>query len=101
MVGVASAHLDHVDIFNLLGLDPYKLRSQPHQSILGVVRKAYRKVMLIAHPDKAKNGHKTAQHLNILKNFLFNFDSSHAGIPSRVTELVERLGVDLEPFATP
>src|SRR5258705_92747 len=45
--------------------------------------------MVIAYPDRAKTRHKTAQHLNIFKGFLYNL-TAPAGMPSRVPELVEK-----------
>jgi hypothetical protein len=90
MVGITSTHLKDVDIFNLLGLDPYGLQNHSSKSALKEIQRACRRVMLVAHPDKANDGPEIAQQLNILKDLLYNFDSRHANISLRVTELVKR-----------
>jgi hypothetical protein len=90
MVGVDYFHLHDVDIFNLLGLDPYIPLGQSYESILKTIRTAYLRAMLVAHPDKTKGGPETAKELNMLKDFLFDFDHSHIAAWSRVNQLVER-----------
>ena len=75
MVGVASAYLKDVDLFNLLSLNLYDLRKHSDESVLGEIRRAYCRVMLITHPDKAKDGPEIAQQLKMLKDFLYDFDS--------------------------
>ncbi|KAF2182661.1 hypothetical protein K469DRAFT_690764 [Zopfia rhizophila CBS 207.26] len=90
MVGVAFSLLEDVDIFDLLGLDPSKLRHSSIERTLKEVRNAYLRVMLIAHPDKAgAKGHEVAQRLNALKEFLCGFDKCRVN-PDRVIELVEK-----------
>ncbi|KAF2258063.1 hypothetical protein CC78DRAFT_151024 [Lojkania enalia] len=82
--------LENVNIFDLLDLDPRKLRSYSIGHILKELRTAYRRAALIAHPDKdLTKGPETIQRLNGLKDFLSDFDT-HQVDPRRVTGLVER-----------
>ncbi|KAF2240903.1 hypothetical protein BU26DRAFT_202101 [Trematosphaeria pertusa] len=75
MVGVDFPNLRQVDIFDLLGLDPYALQNLTPEAQLEDIRRAYRRVMLVSHPDKAvENDDGKATLLNVLKDFLCNFD---------------------------
>jgi hypothetical protein len=54
MVGINFRHLEEVDIFNLLGLNPSDARAGG----LKLLRKAYRRVLVIAHPDRTRQKEK-------------------------------------------
>jgi curved DNA-binding protein CbpA len=90
MAEATCSLLEDVDIFDLLDLDPRKLRSHSIGHILKVLRAAYRRAALIAHPDKdPTKGSETIQRLNGLKDFLSDFDK-HQIDPRRVTGLVKK-----------
>ncbi|KAI9766167.1 MAG: hypothetical protein M1840_006734 [Geoglossum simile] len=78
------------DIFDLLGLDPN--RDQDVEQL----KKAYRRAMLVTHPDKTANNPKKtgdnakAVQLNELKEFLCDFDPGSPRIWRRVAELFRR-----------
>ncbi|KAI9772438.1 MAG: hypothetical protein M1840_000641 [Geoglossum simile] len=84
MVGVNFRHLGQVDIFDLLGLNPFDSHLGSEQ-----LRKAYRRVMLVAHPDKTGQTVKATQ-LNRLRDFLLNFDPHCGQIRPRIAELFRR-----------
>ncbi|KAI9864840.1 MAG: hypothetical protein M1813_002610 [Trichoglossum hirsutum] len=85
MVGVNFRHLEDVDIFNLLGLDPFeaKTRGLDPKSL----RNAYLRVMLVAHQDRTGRKYE-AQQLNVLKEFLCGFDWRDSRLPDRIHELI-------------
>lgn len=81
--------LEDVKIFDLIDLDPRKLRRHSIGHNLKKLQTAYRRAALIAHPDKdPTKGPEAIQRLNELKDFLSNFDE-HQVDPCRVTGLVE------------
>jgi hypothetical protein len=64
MVGVNFRHLEKVDIFNLLGLDPFEAKTRGLD--LKSLQNAYIRVMLVAGQDRTGMKYK-AQQLNVLK----------------------------------
>ncbi|KAI9782266.1 MAG: hypothetical protein M1839_005380 [Geoglossum umbratile] len=90
MVGVSYRSLEQIDIFGLLGLDP----NRDYDVIQ--LKNAYRRAMLVNHPDKAAaNPNRAGDNakviqLNDLKEFLCNFDPDSPHIWRRVAELFRR-----------
>jgi hypothetical protein len=65
-----------MDMFDLLNIDPRRLRNRPVQDILKEPRKAYIRAVRCSHPDKApEKGREMAQQLNAIKDFFNNFDT--------------------------
>src|SRR5216117_936595 len=85
MVGVNFRHLEEVDIFNLLGLNP----SDARVGGLKLLRKAYRRALIVAHPDRTGQNDK-AQQLSLLREFLCDFDSCDSRVGPRFDELFRR-----------
>ena len=106
MVGVGHRGLEGVDIFDLLGLDPFDFSNfKPFDflepSLLRVqevqqLKRAYRRLLLITHPDRAINhsGWKgdiaKFEQLSQLNEFLFQFNTSYPPIWCRIVELFRR-----------
>ncbi|PVH90719.1 hypothetical protein DM02DRAFT_664754 [Periconia macrospinosa] len=91
MARIVVPNLEDVDIFNLLNVNPHKLRNLSIAIILKAIQTAYRTKMRTVHPDKARTGHldpKPAQQLNALKDFLCNFDEREVN-PGTIRKLVE------------
>lgn len=83
MVGVDFPNLHNVDLFNLLGLDPFA------GGELKDFRRAWARVMKILHPDKGGDEVKTQQ-LNLFKEYLWGHDMGEIEQMSRFSELVRR-----------
>jgi hypothetical protein len=85
MVGVGHPGLEDVDIFDLLGLDPFdfsnfKLFDFPVPDLSRVqevrrLKKAYRRLSLITHPDQNGDIAKFKQ-LSQLNKYLLRFNTS-------------------------
>lgn len=95
MVGVPFRGLRKVDIFDLLGLDPYELRLHRKENPIGhlrTLRKAWRRSILLLHPDKHSDHEKSkfrqkTQHLVDLRDYLSEFDHNKLK-PIRIKELI-------------
>ncbi|KAI9770853.1 MAG: hypothetical protein M1839_003016 [Geoglossum umbratile] len=99
MVGVDHRGLEDVDTFDLLGLDPFDFSNfkpfdflEPSLSRVQEVqqlKKAYRRLSLITHPDRKGDIAKFKQ-LSQLNEFLFQFNTSCPSIWRRIAELFRR-----------
>ncbi|KAI9776693.1 MAG: hypothetical protein M1839_009420 [Geoglossum umbratile] len=99
MVGVGHRGLEDVDIFDLLGLDPFDFSNfkpfdflEPSVSRVQEVqqlKKAYRRLSLITHPDRKGDIAKFKQ-LSQLNEYLFRFNTSCPLIWRRIAELFRR-----------